>query len=69
MTNIIIEDAVVVAPRPFNPETDARKFDLGEAVDEAQNRASRTGIRQRIFTTDVAPADAHIIPRYLIQAL
>lgn len=67
--NVIIEDAITVAPRPFDPTTDARKFEFAEAVAEAEKRASETSVRQRVFTTDVAPADAHIVPRYLIQAV
>lgn len=69
MTNIIIEDATVAAPRPYDANTDVRKFEFGEAVAAAEARASETGVRQRVFTLPVAAADAHILPRYLVQAI
>lgn len=65
----VSDDALPVTPRPFNPDTDVRKFTHEEAYQAAEKRAAETSIRQRIFTLDVSPADAHIQPRYLVQAI
>lgn len=65
----IIEDTVVYEPRPFNHETDVRKFTFQEAVEAAERRAAETSIRQRVFTLPVPDADAHIRPRFLVQAI
>lgn len=65
--NVVTEGPLLVT-RPYDFEAgDIRKFTQEEAIAAARLRVKDRGSRQSVRQADVAPADQHLTPRWLVQ--